>query len=131
MPKLRAGRVQTTSLRRPRHGGCTFLYFFVLFHHPQEVQQTAKAEASVSGTRVIVVLEHCSRNGKSKIVEDCDLPLTGSKCVDMVITEKAVFKFIDGKGLTLLELAEGVSLEDVKACTGCQFAVDENLSVMK
>lgn len=89
------------------------------------------AAASVSGTRVIVVMEHCSRDGKPKIVNKCDLPLTGAACVDMVITEKAVFKFIPNKGLTLLELAEGLSLDDIKQSTGCEFAIDENLSKMK
>lgn len=89
------------------------------------------AAASVSGTRVIVVMEQCSKDGKSKIVERCDLPLTGSKCVDMIITEKGVFRFLPGKGLTLTELAEGITLEEMKRCTSCRFAVDENLSVMK
>lgn len=89
------------------------------------------AAASKSGTRVIVVMEHCSKDGKPKIVEACDLPLTCSSCVDMVVTEKGVFKFIPDKGLTLLELAEGVSLEEMQNCTGCKFAVDENLSTMK
>ena len=88
------------------------------------------AAASVSGTRVIVVMEHCSKDGKPKIVNQCDLPLTGSNCVDMIVTEKGVFKFIAGKGLTLLELAEGVSLDDMKRITGCQYHVDENLSEM-
>lgn len=89
------------------------------------------AAASVSGTRVIVVMEHCSRDGKPKIVDECDLPLTGSKCVDMIVTEKAVFKFITGKGLTLLELAKGVSLDEIRSSTGCKFAIDENLCQMK
>lgn len=89
------------------------------------------AAASVSGTRVIVVMEHCSRDGKPKIVEKCDLPLTGAGCVDMIVTEKGVFKFLPDKGLTLIELAENVSLDEVKQGTGCNFAIDENLSAMK
>lgn len=82
------------------------------------------AAAHVSGTRVIVVMEHCSRDGKPKIVEDCNLPLTGSSCVDTIVTEKGVFKFKPDKGLTLIELADGVTLEDVQQNTGCKFAVD-------
>lgn len=89
------------------------------------------AAASVSGTRVIVTMEHCSRDGQPKIVETCDLPLTGSNCVDMVVTEKGVFKFIPNKGITLIELADGVTLDEIKQCTGCNFAIDENLSIMK
>lgn len=89
------------------------------------------AAASVSGTRVIVVMEHCSRDGKPKIVENCDLPLTGSNCVDMIVTEKAVFKILPDKGLTLIELSEGVTVYDIQNCTGCKFTIDENLSTMK
>lgn len=89
------------------------------------------AAAHVSGTRVIVVMEHCSKDGKSKIVEQCDLPLTGSNCVDMIITEKAVFRFIPNKGLTLTEIYDGVSLDEVKQSTACQFAIDENLTTIK
>lgn len=89
------------------------------------------AAASVSGTRVIVVMEHCSKDGKPKIVEQCDLPLTGSACVDMIVTEKCVFKFKPDSGLTLIEIAEGVGLEELRECTGCDFAIDENLCTMK
>lgn len=89
------------------------------------------AAASVSGTKVIVVMEHCSRDGKPKIVEECDLPLTGSKCVDTIITEKGVFKFKKDKGLCLVEIGKGVSIDDIKRMTGCSFDIDENLTVMK
>lgn len=89
------------------------------------------AAANVSGTRVIVVMEQCSKDGKSKIVDKCDLPLTGSNCVDTIVTEKGVFKVVPGKGLRLLELAEGVSLDEMRSSTGCEFTVDENLSTMK
>lgn len=89
------------------------------------------AAASVSGTRVVVVMEHCSKDGKSKIVEKCDLPLTGSACVDMIITEKAVFRFLPNKGLTLTELADEVTIDHVRSCTGCNFAVADSLSEMQ
>lgn len=88
------------------------------------------AAASVSGTRLIVVMEHCSRDGSPKIVKQCDLPLTGSNCVDMIITEKAVFKFLPDKGLTLFELRKGITLDDIQKSTGCDFNVDENLREM-
>lgn len=89
------------------------------------------AAASVSGTRVIVVMEHCSRDGKSKLVNECDLPLTGAGCVDTIITEKGVFKFDANRGLTLMELAEGVSLDEIRQATACNFSICENLGVMK
>lgn len=89
------------------------------------------AAASVSGTRVIVVMEHNSRDGSPKIVKQCDLPLTGSNCVDMIITEKCVFRIIPDQGLTLVELRKGLSLDDIKQSTGCDFKVDQNLCEMR
>ena len=68
--------------------------------------------------RVIVVMEHANKAGQSKILKTCTLPLTGSACIDMVITDMAVFA-VDRKkgGLTLIELAPDVSVADVKAKT--------------
>jgi 3-oxoacid CoA-transferase len=78
----------------------------------------------VSGVkRVVVLMEHCAKDGSPKIKEQCDLPLTGKQVVDLIITDLCVFAVEKGKGLTLLELNEGVSLDDVKAKTGCAFEV--------
>ncbi|KAG9509156.1 Succinyl-CoA:3-ketoacid coenzyme A transferase 1, mitochondrial [Fragariocoptes setiger] len=89
------------------------------------------AAASVSGTRLIIVMEHQSKDGKPKIVTECDLPLTGAGCVDTVITEKGVFRILPDKGLTLMELANGVTLDEIKATTGCEFAVHDPLVTMQ
>jgi 3-oxoacid CoA-transferase subunit B len=72
--------------------------------------------------RVIAVMEHANKAGKSKILKACTLPLTGSRCIDMVITDLCVFE-IDRKQdvMRLLELAPGVSLDDVKAKTEADF----------
>src|SRR5476649_1338005 len=72
--------------------------------------------------RVIVVMEHANKAGQSKILKKCALPLTGSGCIDMVITDLAVFE-VDrmGGGMTLIELAPDVSLDDVKAKTEAAF----------
>uniref|UniRef100_A0A672GXH8 Succinyl-CoA:3-ketoacid-coenzyme A transferase n=1 Tax=Salarias fasciatus TaxID=181472 RepID=A0A672GXH8_SALFA len=61
--------------------------------------------------------------GKHKILDKCILPLTGKQCVDRIITEKAVFDVDKTKGLTLIEVWEGLTPEDIKACTGTDFAV--------
>ncbi len=71
--------------------------------------------------RVIVAMEHCSKNGESKILPECTLPLTGKSCVDMIVTELAVFEVKRGEGLRLVELMPGVSLEDVKSKTEARF----------
>jgi 3-oxoacid CoA-transferase subunit B len=73
--------------------------------------------------RVIAVMEHANKAGQSKILKKCTLPLTGSSCIDMVITDLAVFE-VDRKkgGLTLVELAPGVSAEDVKAKTNAAYS---------
>ena len=72
--------------------------------------------------RIIVVMEHANKAGKSKIRKSCSLPLTCRRCVDMVITDLAVFDVDRNKGgMTLIELAPGVSMDDVKAKTEANF----------
>jgi len=83
------------------------------------------------GSKVIVTMEHTAKGGKHKILSSCSLPLTGKRCVDMVITELGVFEFPDPDGITLTEIAEGVSLEDVKKATGCPFHVAPELKIMR
>jgi 3-oxoacid CoA-transferase len=83
-----------------------------------------------SGNRVVVTMEHCAKNGTPKILEKCSLPLTGKACVDLIITDMGVFSCGED-GLTLLEHAEGVSVDDIKAKTGAPFKVSPDLCVMQ
>jgi 3-oxoacid CoA-transferase len=79
-------------------------------------------------TRVIAVLEHCAKDGSPKILKECSLPLTGARTVSQIITELAAFDVDREKGrLELTDLAESVTLEEVKAKTGCDFRVRSNL----
>jgi 3-oxoacid CoA-transferase len=84
-----------------------------------------------SGNRVVVTMEHTAKNGTSKILPSCNLPLTGKQVVDLIITDLAVFEVDSTKGLTLIEHAEGVSVEEIKAKTAAPFAVSADLKVMQ
>ena len=66
--------------------------------------------------RVVVVMDHCEKSGAPKLLKACTLPLTGAHVVDMLVTELGVFE-IDRKqgGVTLVELAPGVTAEEVQA----------------
>ena len=83
-----------------------------------------------SGTRVVVTMTHMAKNGGHKILNECNLPLTGARVVDRIITELAVFDVDKNSaegGLTLVEIAEGVSLDTIKSSTGCDFNVSPTL----
>jgi 3-oxoacid CoA-transferase subunit B len=69
--------------------------------------------------RVIVVMDHNSKNGEPKLVKECSLPITGKCVVNRVITDLAVFDVVPG-GLSLIELADGVPFEAVKAVTAAR-----------
>jgi 3-oxoacid CoA-transferase B subunit len=72
--------------------------------------------------KIVVVMEHTNKVGESKVLKACTLPLTGTQCVDMIISDLAVFTLERGKsGLKLIELAPGVTLDEVKAKTEARF----------
>ena len=66
--------------------------------------------------RVVVIMEHCAKDGSPKLVHACDLPLTGVGVVDLIITDLAVFEITDGT-MRLIELANGVTAEEVRSKT--------------
>ena len=77
----------------------------------------------VSGAdRVIVVMEHVAKDGTAKVVSECSLPLTGRACVDRIITDLGVIDVTPG-GLVLVELAPGVSAEEVIAASEAPLTV--------
>lgn len=76
--------------------------------------------------RVIVAMEHCAKDGSSKILKRCTLPLTAKNQVDLIITEKAVIE-ATAQGLFLRELQPGSSVKDVLDCTEATIIVPDNL----
>ncbi|QXC29862.1 CoA transferase subunit B [Aeromonas sp. FDAARGOS 1409] len=71
--------------------------------------------------RVVVLMEHCAKNGEHKILEWCNLPLTGVGVVDRIISDLAVLD-VTPHGLKLVELAPGIAFEQLQAATGCAIA---------
>ena len=75
--------------------------------------------------RVIVVMEHSEKSGRSKLVRECTLPLTGKGVVDLLITDLGVFDIDRGRSaVRLVELAPGVTLDHVRAHTEADFVTD-------
>lgn len=79
--------------------------------------------------KVIIAMEHCTKTGEPKIIPDCTLPLTAKGKVSKIITELAVFEFKNNQ-MYLLETAEGVDVDTVKANTTAKFIVADDLKTM-
>ncbi len=80
-------------------------------------------------TKVIATMQHVSKDGTPKIVSECTLPLTGARSVSMIVTDLAVFKVDRVAGeLTLTDIAEGLTLDELRAKTACDFRVADVLA---
>jgi acetate CoA/acetoacetate CoA-transferase beta subunit len=86
-------------------------------------------DLATGANKVIIAMEHCTRDGKPKILARCTLPLTAPKCVSMIVTELAVFR-VTANGLILEELGPGATLTDVRQGTAASFSVPEQLHEM-
>ncbi|MEW8988145.1 MAG: 3-oxoacid CoA-transferase subunit B [Bacillus sp. (in: firmicutes)] len=81
----------------------------------------------VHGARkIIVIMEHTNRKGDAKILKNCSLPLTGQGVVDRIITDRAVID-VTSKGLKLVEVAKGYTVEDVVSSTEPELLIDEKV----
>ena len=78
--------------------------------------------------RRVIVMEHCNKKGESKVLSKCTLPLTGVSCVDMLITDLCVMEFDRAKSrFRLMEVAPGVTVDEVKAKTPAEILVDREV----
>ena len=84
----------------------------------------------VAGVRkVVVAMEHCNKHGQSKIVKQCSLPLTGQRCVNMVITDLCVLVMdVNKHRFVLTEIAPGVTVDEVKAKTEAEILVADSVA---
>lgn len=76
--------------------------------------------------RIVVIMDHVNKHGESKVKKTCSLPLTGQKVVHRLITDLAVFDFVNGR-MTLTELQDGVTIEEVYEKTEADFAVSQSV----
>ncbi|MBO6151541.1 MAG: succinyl-CoA--3-ketoacid-CoA transferase, partial [Acinetobacter sp.] len=74
--------------------------------------------------KVVVLMEHCAKDGSPKIVSQCTLPLTGKGVVNRVITDLGVMD-VTAEGMKLIELAKDVSLEQIQAATGIDLMITD------
>ena len=80
--------------------------------------------------RVVIAMEHVTKDGEHKILRECTLPLTGVRCVHTIVTDYAVID-VGASGLELLELAPGMSFDDVQKATGAKLQVRGEPRVMR
>lgn len=84
-----------------------------------------------SAKHIIVAMQHCSKEGTSKLLKTCTLPITGLKCVKKIVTDLAVLDVVPGVGFKLLERAPGVSVEDIKKATEGKLIVEGEIPEIK
>ncbi len=82
-----------------------------------------------SARRVVVAMEHTTREGAPKILKKCTLPLTGTSVVDTIVTEMGYIR-VTAQGLVLEEIAPGLSIEDVQKVTAARLKVASTLKTM-
>lgn len=83
-----------------------------------------------SAKNIIVAMQHCSKDGASKLLTTCTLPLTGLRCVKKIVSDMAVLDVLPEGGFRLLERAPGISIEQIKNATDGRLIVDRDISEM-
>ncbi|MFN5169223.1 MAG: 3-oxoacid CoA-transferase subunit B [Cyclobacteriaceae bacterium] len=83
-----------------------------------------------SAKHIIVAMQHCSKEGASKLLPACTLPITGLRCVKRIVSDLAVLDVIPGVGFKLLERAPGVTVDEIKTATAGKLIVEGEIPEM-
>jgi 3-oxoacid CoA-transferase B subunit len=83
-----------------------------------------------SAENIIVAMQHCSKEGASKLLKKCSLPITGLGCVKKIVSDLAVLDVLPTGGFQLLERAPGVSVEQIKNATEGRLFIDGEIPEM-
>ncbi|KKK12263.1 hypothetical protein P175DRAFT_0501225 [Aspergillus ochraceoroseus IBT 24754] len=127
---IRAGRIDLTMLGALQVSQYGDLANFMLPGKVKGVGGAMDLVANPEKTKVVVTMEHTDKKGNPKILSECSFPLTGPRCVWKIITDLAVFEVSATEGLTLVEHAEGVSVEEIRSKTEAPFQVAADLKPM-
>lgn len=84
-----------------------------------------------SAKNIIVAMQHCSKEGASKLLRECTLPITGLRCVKKIVSDMAVLDILPTEGFRLLERAPGVSVEEIKNATQGKLLIEGEILEMK
>lgn len=83
-----------------------------------------------SAKNIIVAMQHCSKDGQSKLLKKCTLPITGIRCVKKIVTDLAVLDVLPEGGFKLLERAPGVSIEEIQSKTEGKLVIEGSVPEM-
>ncbi|KAI1117752.1 coenzyme A transferase [Nemania sp. NC0429] len=127
---IRSGRIDLTILGAMQVSAAGDLANWMLPGKVKGFGGAMDLVSNPSATKVVVTMEHTDKKGNPKIVKQCAFPLTGRACVSRIITELGVFDIDSSNGLTLVEIADGVTVEEIKSKTEAAFHVADNLVPM-